>query len=161
MERVRKTAALMAAIFFAGYLPAFGQDKYRVQISWDPGNDLWTGLILLNAGTNPLTLKRVQLNSRGDCVLRPIDLDKAQSTPNSLGRMRLVELALSSITSKGVLLDDQDSLHASNDTLLTLKVGEQVLLPKPARCGSIVHAVVEAYETNFTVSFNRPYTGKR
>ncbi len=154
-------ALLWVFILLFGLQPTYGQEAYRIRIAWDPDNDLWPGLILMNTGFSPITLTRVQLNSRDDCVLKPVDFAKVQSTPNSTERLRLVALTLSSFGSRGVLLDEQDPLHASEGFAITLRVGEQALLAKPTRCGGIVRATVVSRESTMNVQFNKPYTGNR
>ena len=164
--RNRRTILALGTLLLTGAIAdshqaAYGQDSYSVRISWDPGNDLWPGLILMNTGSRPMNVARVQLNSRDDCVLVPLNLNSVETAPNSSERLRLVALALSSIGSKGVLLDEQDSLQPSERSALTLRVGEQALLVKPPRCGGIVRAQVKAHEATMNVQFNRPYTGNR
>lgn len=154
-------ALLWAVVFLLGHPPSHGQEAYRVRIAWDPDNELWPGLVLMNTGSSTITVNSVQLNSRDDCILKPIDLAKAQSAPNSTERLRLVALALSSAGSKGVLLDERDPLHPGEGIPIALRVGEQVLLAKPARCGGIVRAQVVSRESTMNVQFNRPYTGNR
>lgn len=152
---------LWAIILLLGHQPAHAQDAYRVGIAWDSDNRLWPGLILMNTGSSPITVTSIQLNSRDDCVLKPIDLAQVQSAPNSIERLRLVALTLSSSASKGVLLDEQDPLHPSGGIAITLRVGEQALLAKPPRCGGIVRAQVMSREGTINVQFNKPYTGNR
>lgn len=152
---------LCALVLLLGHRPAHSQDAYRIRIAWDPNNDLWPGLILMNTGSSPITVTGVQLNSRDDCILKPIDLAKVQSAPNSTERLQLVALTLSSFGSKGVLLDERDPLHPSDGFAITLRVGEQALLAKPARCGGIVRAQVVSREGTMNVQFNKPYTGNR
>ncbi len=152
---------LFAAVTLIRCHIAQGQDKYRVQISWDSDNKLWSGLILMNTGSSPITVSRVQLNNRDDCVLKPIDLAKVESAPNSLERGKVVALMLSSFDTKGIFLDEGEPIQPSGDFSILLRVGEKALLVKPPRCGGIVRALVMSRESTMSVQFNKPYIGNR
>ena len=142
-------------------LPAHGQEKHRVQVAWEQGNEAWSGLRLVNTGSGPYTIVRVTLNHRADCTLKPIILGKVNLADDSTERLRLVTLVNSSIGFKGVLLDERDPLHPSEHAIVRIQVGEKVLLARPAQCGSIIHVLVQGVEANLRVPLDRPYTGDR
>jgi hypothetical protein len=132
----------------------------RLRIRWDPRQEPWDGLTLLNEGRRPLEVAEVLLNGREDCRLRFVDPAKTQTAPGSVARMELVAYALFSLNTAGFFFDARGELARNAAGSAVLRTGDRAILVKPPRCGAIVRALVRTDRGTFEIAFDRPYTGR-
>lgn len=132
----------------------------RLRIYWNPRQEPWDGLNLLNEGRRPIEVTAVRLNEREDCTLLFVDPARTETAPGSYARMELVAYALFSLNTPGFFIDARGELARNASAPAVLRTGDRVILVKPPRCGAIVRALVDTNRGTFEIAFDRPYTGR-
>ena len=133
----------------------------RIRVYWDPRQEPWSGLNLLNEGEIPLEIRNIILNDRNDCKLRFIHTGEVETAPGSIGRMEFVAYTLFALHSIGFFLDAGSEIGSGQSKPVTMLVGDRAILIKPPQCGAIVRASVDTDRGLFKIQFDKPYTGQK
>jgi hypothetical protein len=134
-------------------------DDYGVNVSFDPTNRNWSGLVITNTGEKPLTLTQVVLNSRPDCLLKPFDLQKVRGASSAFNSLVLISAGFET---GHVFLPDTprtDKIVAPDDRVV-LQVGDRIaILNQSSPCRNVIRVTLTAEEASFDGDLSIPYSG--
>ena len=128
----------------------------------------WDGMFVKNSSDKPFSVLAMQLDNRGDCQLKPYNLDKIRKTislPQAIkewGHAAVNLFGLPKMESVDVLAPelphDLQNLGLQPEEA-KIKAGGRIAVFNGTKCDSVTLAKVDTNLGSLSITFSEPYTG--